>query len=109
MDFVSFNSATRSDLNLNPSKHRVKLGAAICIALLCCVARSKAVVVTNVAGLSVSMDVSGDYSVQSSVPVWTFGGKIDSLMPIRHVAASAGQDAVGQYRLISFDWTEGAS
>jgi hypothetical protein len=103
------NSALRNDLNPNECKHGIKLCAAICIALFCLVARSRAAIITNAAGLSVSMDLNGDYSVQSSVPAWTFGGKINSLMPLKNVAASPGQDTAGQYQRISFDWTEGPS
>jgi hypothetical protein len=109
MDFVLFSFALRSDLNSNQSNHPIKLGAAICIMVFCFVVRSNAIVVANAAGLSVSMDLSGDYSVQSSAPIWTFGVKIDSLMPLKNLAASTGQDPIGQYQRISFDWTEGIS
>src|SRR6266704_204479 len=88
-------------------KIRTKLVFAVCFALLCLDARAEAVVVTNAAGLSVTLDASGNYTVQSFAPTWTFGGEMGC--PIKNAAESSGKDSVGRYLRISFEWTEGGS
>jgi hypothetical protein len=91
------------------SKIKAKLAAIICMMFLCLAAQAEAVVVTNATGLSVSMDLNGDYTVQSSAPAWTFGGEIGSSLPLKNVAASSDQDSIGQYQRISFEWMEESS
>jgi hypothetical protein len=92
----------------NPNSNiKTKLVIAICFALLCLGVRADAVVVTNGAGLSITMDSNGNYTVQSSAPEWTFGGEIAH--PLKNAVTSSGKDSVGRYQRISFKWTEGSS
>jgi hypothetical protein len=79
----------------------------ICFALLGLAARGEAIVVTNAAGLSAALDSNGSYTVQSSAPAWTFGGEISSVL--KNTVAVSGEDSLGGYQRISFEWTEGSA
>ena len=70
-------------------------------------AQAEAVVVTNGTGLSAALEPDGSYTVQSSAPAWTFG-RGNRFCAQNEVAAS-GEDSLGGYQRISFEWTEGAS
>jgi hypothetical protein len=89
------------------SNIKTKLVIAICFAVYCLNAQTEAIVVTNVAGLSVTMDSTGNYTVQTTAQTWKFSGEIGC--PVASEAVSSGKDAVGQYQRISFKWMEGAS
>jgi hypothetical protein len=78
-----------------------------CFLFLWLAAPAEAVVVTNGTGLSAALDPDGSYTVLSSVPAWTFGGEIGSAL--KNEVAASGEDSLGGYQRISFEWTEGSS
>lgn len=49
-------------------------------------------------------EASGAYTVQAANPNWSLAGTIGA--PLSHVATSAGNDAVGAYRQLDFEWSE---
>ena len=89
------------------SNIKTKLVIAICFAVYCLNAQTEAIVVTNVAGLSVTMDSTGNYTVQTTAQTWKFSG--GNRLSGQRGCDCSGKDAVGQYQGISFKWMEGAS
>ena len=57
-------------------------------------------------GLSVRIDAGrGDYEIVSKNPAWTFGGSLKT--PLQKTATARGQDNVGDYQQINFEWQAG--
>ena len=89
------------------SFQKTKLLVVFCFLLVGLAAQAEAIVVTNGTGLSAGLDPDGSYAVQSSAPGWTFGGEIGST--IKNEAAASGEDSLGRYQRIYFEWMEGSS
>ena len=66
-----------------------------------------AATVTNLTGLSVTVDTSGNYAVQSAAPAWTFGGSL-GVAPTS-VATNSRADNIGAYSEITFNYVSGAN
>ena len=57
--------------------------------------------------IDVSVDPSGHYSIQTHTPEFTFGGDIGR--PLASITASDGQDAVGAFHEVAFEYGARAS
>jgi hypothetical protein len=57
---------------------------------------------TSGVGLEVSVQPSGQYQVRSAGPGWTFGGDVGH--PLDSIRASDGQDGVGAFHQVEFDY-----
>jgi hypothetical protein len=55
------------------------------------------------AGITVTVDPSGPYSIAVSDPAWTFGGDIGR--PLTHITVNTGTDNIGDYHEITFNYT----
>src|SRR5580698_80495 len=86
---------------------KAKLLMAVCIVFLCLVAHANSLVVTNPAGLSASVNLSGNYFVRSPEPEWVFSGEIG--FPLKNANTGEGVDSLGRYLRISLEWMEGSS
>src|SRR6266568_4534842 len=82
-----------------------QLPLAGCVIVLC--ANAMAATITNLTGLSVTLDTSGNYTVQSSAPAWTFGGSIGATPT--NVATNSNADNIGTYSEITFNYVSGVS
>lgn len=59
-------------------------------------------------GISVRVDENnGAYEVELKNPTWSFGGEIQH--PLNRTTVGAGEDSVGHYKRISFEWVEDLS
>jgi hypothetical protein len=58
-----------------------------------------------VSGTSVSVSATGDYTVTTTSPQYSFGGSLGH--PVSDVRTSAGHDGAGSYREVSFDYVAG--
>jgi hypothetical protein len=81
------------------------LRAAGCLLAVC--GPAMAASLTNSTGLSVTLDQSGNYTVQSASPAWTFGGSLGATPA--GVATNSNVDNLGAYSEITFNFTAGAS
>jgi len=88
---------------------RIKFSRSLAITgiltILCC--HSPATTITNLTGLSVTLDLNGNYTVLSSVPLWTFGGSL-GVNPIG-TTTNSGADNIGEYSQITFNYVSGTS
>ena len=86
------------------SNIKAKLAEAIIcnlsLPLLCLVVRTEAVVVTNAAGLSVTMDLNAGATLKSSIylaPAWSIGGEIGSSVPLKTCGGGFGPKRFGRH------------
>jgi autotransporter-associated beta strand protein len=63
------------------------------------------VTLTNPAGLAVTFDSTGIYTVASRSPAWSFGGSLGTLAT--GLAVNSGTDNVGGYSEVTFFYTNG--
>jgi hypothetical protein len=66
-----------------------------------------AATITNLMGVSITLDASGNYTVQSSAPAWTFGGSL-GVTPTG-VASNSGSDNIGLYSELTFNYVSGVN
>src|SRR5579872_461337 len=60
-----------------------------------------------VTGLTISVDATGAYAVQSKDPAWTIAGKLDSAPT--DLAIGKASDPVGEYNEIGFNYESGGA
>jgi hypothetical protein len=82
------------------------LRSAICLMALVA-GHAAAATITNLTGLAVSLDGSGNYIVQSSTPAWTFGGSLGATPT--GVATNFSTDNNGSYAEITFNFVSGVN
>ena len=99
MNFISFRSLFRKI-----KAARLWLAAG-CLMALC--GDALAATITNSTGLSITLDTSGNYTVQSSAPAWTFGGSLGATPT--SVATNSNADNIGVYSEITFNFVNGVS
>jgi len=61
-----------------------------------------AATITNLVGLSVTLDGVGNYTVQSSAPAWTFGGSLGAVPS--GIATNSSTDNIGPYSELTFNY-----
>ena len=71
-----------------------------CAFALC--GQAMATSLTNSLGLSVALDASGNYTVNSTAPAWTFAGSVGTTPTT--VATNSGTDNVGAYSEMTFGY-----
>src|SRR5690242_19561178 len=75
------------------------LFSSLCISYL---SANTSTTILGAQGLTVFVDPSGAYSVQTATPLWRFAGYIGQ--PLSNLSSSAGIDPLGSYSEISFDF-----
>jgi|GEM_PF-2244345 len=68
---------------------------------------ASAATITNLTGVSVALDTGGNYTVQSSAPVWTFGGSLGATPT--GVATNSSSDNIGAYSELTFNFVSGVN
>ncbi|MFN7995243.1 MAG: hypothetical protein U0Q18_16665, partial [Bryobacteraceae bacterium] len=66
-----------------------------------------AVSVCALAQVSVSVDASGQYSIRTTAPAWSFNGTTGQ--PLMNLQQASGQDPVGPYDEVTFDYDDQGS
>jgi hypothetical protein len=84
--------------------HRL-LPLAGCLMVFGC--NALAATLTNLTGLSITLGTGGNYTVQSAVPPWTFGGSL-GVTPTG-VSTNFSSDNIGAYSEITFNYISGTS
>src|ERR1700689_4967661 len=69
--------------------------------------KALAATITNSTGLSITLDTTGNYTVQSAASAWTFSGSLGAIPT--GVATNPGTDNIGVYSEIAFNYISGAS
>src|SRR5579871_5659607 len=54
-------------------------------------------------GITVTVNPDGTYVITAQDPAWTFGGDIGQ--PLSNIAVTTGQDGIGTYQKITFDYS----
>jgi len=104
--FTEAHSVASSRLHLHAKiKAKLKSLVAIYVVLFCFHAGVDAISVSNALGLSVTMDANGKYTIGSRTLAWSFGGEVGH--PLRNTTAASGEDTVGRYKRIFFEWLNG--
>ena len=86
--------------------HRALLTLLLLI-VLANVASASAQPNTGATPLDVTVDPSGHYELRTHAPEWTFAGDIGQ--PVANIRASDGQDGVGAFHQIDFDYNQRTS
>ncbi len=86
---------------------KIVSAALTCSTFACIGIQSNAATITNSTGISVTLDGSGNYTVQSSSPAWTFGGSLGATPS--SVSTVSNTDNIGSYSEITFNYVSGVS
>jgi hypothetical protein len=91
------------DCDLKPRFFPSKIISKLAIAAAATLALSCAGADISSAGLSLHVDgKSGSYELSEKEPAWDLSGSVEA--PLKNLTTSRGHDAIGNFRLITFDW-----